>query len=253
MSDLITVQGMVIHSLPVGEYDKRIVLLTRERGKIPAFAKGARRPNSPVMAAADPFVFGSFTLYEGRSSYTLKEASVTHHFAELASRQPGVYYGYYFLEIADYFGREGIDCTEELNLLYVTVKALLNPAIDDRLVRCIFELRMLVIQGLMPQLNGCVLCGTEMEDPGAAWFSFEHHGILDPGCAGKVPDAKGISGQVLYAMRWIAASPLGKLYTFSLGEETLRELEYYVLNYTRRNTDRRFRSLEILEIMTKTL
>lgn len=251
MSDLITVQGVVISAMPVGEYDKRIVLLTRERGKISAFARGARRVNSPFMAAADPFVFGTFTLYEGRSSYNLNQVSVSHHFVELAAMQPGVYYGYYFLELADYFGREGTDEREMMNLLYVTVKALLNPHVDDELVRCIFELRTMAEQGYCPELVSCASCGKDEIPEDVCFFSQTHHGILCGECAGRTRDAVRISGAALYVMRYIVSSPMGKLYTFTVTPEVLGELKRIIYVYTERNTDRKFRSLEILDLMSK--
>ena len=235
MSDLITVQGVVLSAMPVGDYDKRIVLLTRERGKISAFAKGARRQNSPFMAAANPFVFGSFTLYEGRTSYNLNQVSVQHHFVELA----------------DYFGKEGTDEKEMMNLLYVTIKAILNPHIEDRLVRCIYELRTMVIQGVMPQLFQCAGCGRELteEETGDLFFSQDEHGILCADCKTMAMDRKRISAAALYAMRYIAVSPLAKLYTFTVRDDVLRELERHIYRYTELNTDKRFKSLEILEMM----
>lgn len=249
MSDLITVQGVVISAMPIGDYDKRIVLLTRERGKIAVFAKGARRQNSLFMAAANPFVFGTFTLYEGRNSYNLSQVSVTHHFVELAGEQPGIYYGYYFLELADYFGHEGTDEKEMMNLLYITVKALLNPQIDNRLVRCIFELRTMTVQGFMPRLFQCAGCEKEISEKEELFFSQEAHGVLAKECLGKVSDARRISVSALYAMQYITNAPMGKLYTFTVKEDVLYELMHHVQGYMERNTDKRFKSLEILEMM----
>lgn len=251
MSDLITVQGVVLSAMPVGEYDKRILLLTRERGKISAFAKGARRQNSPFMAAVNPFVFGSFTLYEGRSSYNLNQVSVTHHFVELAGEQPGIYYGYYFLELADYFGQEGTDEKEMMNLLYLSVRALLNPKIDDRLVRCIFELRTMAEQGLMPEVFSCSSCGRRAGEMKEFFFSQSLHGIVCRECVEQrtAPDAVRISGAAVYAMEFIVSQPMNKLYTFTVNEQVLREMERCIHTYVERNTDRKFKSLQILEVM----
>ena len=96
----IVLTGMVLSTAPVGEYDRRVVILTKEQGKISAFARGARRPNSPLVGAVNPFSFGEFTLYQGRTSYTIQSASISNYFAELREDVVGAYYGFYFMGIS---------------------------------------------------------------------------------------------------------------------------------------------------------
>ena len=101
--------GMILSAMPVGEYDRRLVILTKEYGKITVFAKGARKPNSALIGVTRSFIFGTFEVYRGRDSYTMYKASAKEYFENVVNDLNAVCYACYFAEIADYYGRENLD------------------------------------------------------------------------------------------------------------------------------------------------
>lgn len=244
----ITVTGMVIASAPIGEYDRRVVLLTKERGKISAFAKGARKPNSMLVGVTSPFTFGTFSLYEGRTSYTLMSASISNYFEELRQDVEGAYYGFYFLEIANYYAREANDETMLLKLLYQTFRALVNPHIPNRLIRCIYELKAVCINGEGPQVTACVCCGEQEEQ---CMFSVKRGGLVCSKCKGRATDLISLLPSTLYTMQYIVLSPVEKIYTFVVKEDVLEELEGVVTAYLKEYVGKTFKSLEILETIAR--
>lgn len=240
----ITVTGMVLQAAPVGEYDRRIVILTKERGKIAAFARGARKPNSALVGVTSPFSFGEFTVYEGRTSYTLMSASVSNYFQELRSDVEGAYYGFYFLEFAGYYAREANDETELLKLLYQTLRALVNQKIPDRLIRYIYELRGVAVNGEGPQVFECVCCRDTKRE---MMFSVKRGGLVCSHCQEKCADGRSLLPSTLYTLQYIVSSPIEKLYTFVVKEEVLEELGEIVTDYLAHYLGKHFKSLEILE------
>ncbi len=215
MQDLAVVTGMIIKAVPIGEYDRRLVLLTKERGKISAFVRGARKPNSRFVAATNLFCFGTFKLYQGRDSYTLAEAEISNYFEELRMDFEGAYYGMYFLEIADYYTRENNDEREMLKLLYQSLRALSVPSLSHQLVRCIYELKSVIVNG---------------EFPG-------------------IPEGKSYLPSTEYTVEYIVNSSIERLYTFTVTEEVLAELKAIAAKICKLCLSTHFHSLEILNTL----
>lgn len=213
MQDFLLTTGMVLKAEPIGEYDRRIVILTTDRGKISAFAKGARRPNSRLMASTNPFCFGEFKIYPGRNSYTILDADISNYFETLRNDFEAAFYGMYFLEISDYYTRENNDEKEMLKLLYQSLRALTAKALEHRLVRSVFEIKSIVING---------------EFPG-------------------IPIENGFLDSTLFTVQYIVESSIEKLYTFTVKPEVLEELIRISDACCKRCMERKFKSIEILE------
>ncbi len=247
MSDIKSCQGMVLSAMPVGDYDKRLVLLTKERGRITAFARGARRTNSPYLASANPFVFGKFELYEGRNAYTLGKAEVTEYFRELAEDLDKAWYGFYFLEVAEYYSREGIDETERLKLLYQGLRAIASGRFTLDFLRHVYDYKTFVVNGEYPDVFSCRCCGKKEE---LHAFGMRLQGTVCDACLpAREPDARPISQSTLYALQFITATPSAKLFTFKLDEETEKEFGDFVEEYRRRYFHHSFKSEEFLKML----
>lgn len=244
----VEVTGIVLSSMPVGEADRRLLLLTRELGKISAFARGARKPTSTLVSSTRPFAFGKFHIFPGRNSYSVHRTEIQEYFEPLVMDISKSAYGCYFLELSGMFARENTDESETLLLLYYSLKALLNERIPDTLVQRIFELKLLQLNGLLPEFSVCGRCRREITE-----------GIFKPGlmqvvcadCAGEDTSGFPLSKSALFALNHLRAAAPNKLYTFMLTDEVFREvadLTEFLLN---RSLDRPPVSREMLTIFTE--
>lgn len=243
MSERLELTGMVLSAVPMGEYDKRLVILTKERGKISGFAKGARRQNSPLLAAAKPFSFGVFECYEGRSSYNIYQAQISNYFERLSLDFEAAYYGMYFLEFADYYTRENNDEREMLKLLYAALRALENPRLNNLLVRYVFELKAMVINGEYPEVFCCASCGSKEN---LAAYSHEKNGMLCADCAAAAP-CEPVLQSTVFTMQYVVSAPVEKLFAFAVSDEVLQEFIRIQERFRKTYVDRKFRTLETLQ------
>ena len=199
--------------MPIGEYDRRVEILTSDYGRISAFASGARKPSSELVAASRVFAMGTFELYQGKSSYNMRHANIAEYFTELSEDIGLAGYGFYFLELCRYFSRENVSATDMLNLLYFSLKALGRENIDNRLIRAVFELKMLDINGLCPDRFSI---GRELDDSTA------------------------------YTVRYVLSAQPQGLYKFRLSDSVLDEFTEVVSHLMKLNVDREFKSLEFI-------
>ena len=235
--------ALVLRTYKLGETSKVVVLLTRERGKLRAVAKGARGARSRYRSALEP-------LSEVRASLYGRQAAELFRLGEcelLRSAFPAGARGLetalalaYCAELLDAFAQEG-EAEDAVYRLAVAVVRAAEEGIQGMLLARYLEAWLLRLHGLYPPLDRCAGCAAPLPGGDLAYHA-PAHGFVCGGCgAASGPTVPARGRRVLEAL---FRTPPGAL---DASPEDAACLEAFHVTLVTRHLERDLRSYRVLK------
>ena len=237
--DYVKTTGLVLKRTTVKEGDAIISILTASNGVIKAFVKGAKNYKNRNSAGSAPFSYSEFVLTPSKDMYRVNSCLLSESFYNLSTNIERIAYATYIADLVDFSVRENVGDERILPFVLNTFYLLANSDKKLRLVKSIFELKLLCLLGLTPELSACVKCG-----------SSEVSSVYAPIGGGMCPlCSKGlyrISPDVLTAMKYVTDTDDRKVFSFTMSDKQTAEFEHHVSQFIKEYIDRDFYSLAYL-------
>lgn len=233
-------KGLVLREVAYKESDKILTVLTENYGKMTLKARGVRKVGSPLKAACQLLACGEFTIFEYRGMSTINEAQTIELFGELRKDLELLSLGTYFAQVAEVLSQEDAPTPELLSLTLNALYALGRLGREQLLVKAAFELRAACQAGFSPDLEGCRTCGNPQPDR----FVLTDGCLECTGCRGGEEIRLPVSAGALAAMRHITGCLPGKLFSFRLAADSLKELSGITESYLSTQLERSFSTLD---------
>lgn len=236
-------EGIVLRETEYKDADKLLTVLTREHGKITVKARGVKSGRSRSKAACQLLTYSEFTLLEKQGRYVITEAVPKEMFSELRTDIELLYLASYFAQVTEAVAQEEDASPELLSLLSNALYALAKLNKPQKLVKAVFELRLACIAGFLPDLRGCAVCGNPSPDR----FNITQGVLQCASCGNESTDGirMPISPGTLEAMRYIASTDAKRLFSFTLSDTALTELNGLTESYLSMRLERGFFTLDL--------
>ncbi len=215
-------KGIIIAENNMGDFDKMLTMLTPGVGKISCVAKGARRPNSALLAGTQFLCFGEYVMYRGKEHYTINSCESIEVFYNLRTDLDKLSVAVNITKIIQDITNENENSYKILQLYLNTLYMLSETDKDMDFITAVFKLKLLCYLGFRPKIESCVSC---REKENLEYFSIKDNGIKCMACARQDKGAIKISESTYLALKYIITAPSKKLFSFSLKDESLQELK----------------------------
>jgi DNA repair protein RecO (recombination protein O) len=180
---LFSTEALVLRGHKLGETSRIVVLLTRERGKLRAVARGARGGRPRYRSALEPLSEVRVSLYgrQGAELLRLGDAELLHSAFRAGERSlDAALFLSGCAELLDAFCPEGEAEDKVYRLALAMIRAAEKGKSPALLARYL-EAWLLKLHGLYPPLDRCASCGGALE-AGALLYHRAAHGFVCGSC-----------------------------------------------------------------------
>ena len=192
-------EALVLSTVDYGEADRLVTLLTREHGKLTAFAAGARKSKRRFAGALEPYMRLRVHLVETRgATVRLDSVDIVAGYYEARGDLSLIARALYAVELCRELTRDH-EPQPELFALLEAYLLKLNAKEAGPTSLLAFELSALAHAGLMPRFDSCTLCGGVLGPKPR--FDQAHGGAVCELCAVRARDAVPIAPELLAGLR----------------------------------------------------
>ena len=224
------VEAVVLRHSDWGEADRILTLYTRERGKVRAIAKGARKIRSRKAGHLEPFTRVTIQLAKGRDLLIVTQVDTLNAYLALGANLTKIGYASYAVELLDRFTYEDENENSAIFRLLTEILERIASEPEPWLALRYYEVHLLDLLGFRPHLFECANCGDPIL-PVDQYFSAAAGGVLCPKCGAGLPGAWRVSMEALKVFRHLQRSSYAEAQRARPTPEVQNELEGLMQKY----------------------
>jgi len=220
-----TTEAILLKKQDLRETSLFLTFYTRGSGKIYGVMKGVRGQKGQYSASPQIFSLNEIVFYERKTKdiFIVSQCELREFYGGIRESLEKTSYAVYFIELVNSL-TPICEKNEDMFGLLAGCLGLLNGSASPKRVARIFEIKLLSILGLMPQLNSCVICGNSKLGKNVL-FSFKHGGVVCEACAAKERDGIAISIGTAHFIEHINRSDWEMIPRIKVSSDVGREVE----------------------------
>jgi DNA repair protein RecO (recombination protein O) len=245
------IEAIVLKNVNYKDSHRIYTLLTREKGKISAIARGVRKISSKRSGSLDTLNQVSLNLSEDKGGYySINEVKTINSFSALKNSLDFVLAGMYFCELVDIFLDSGHEASDIYTLLKSGLTVLSKNPSKAKMVVNVFEFRLLDKLGFGITVDSCVICGKDFDETwGRVKVNSDLGGFICDTCPNGGIDIPPRAGQLFYDLQF--EKNLAKIFEYD--EKFVSQVDKILKSHLKHMVEANARFPKINSFLTKSV